>query len=196
MSFFDNTKNAGWALTIIGILMIISALVGFYTAFTADGGIGENVGLVVIAIGALIAAVIYFLYGNKVRTGAISTKIDVLGNYVRIVGVTTIIVALFTAIGSFLTEYSFWDQIVMIILGLIVIWASTKIMDGQKTTIDKVLWIVLLIVFVILFIVNFIGIFTNGFDVVTIIRSVCYAVVYLLMAGFLLDSDVKKKMGM
>ena len=51
-------------------------------------------------------------------------------------------------------------------------------------------------VFVILFIVNFIDIFTNGFDVVSIISSVCYAVIYLFMAAFLLDGDVKKKMGM
>ena len=75
MSFFDNTKITGLALTIIGVLMIIAGILQIYDGATMDGGLGENVGYVIAGIGALIAAVMYFLYGNKVRTGAISTKI-------------------------------------------------------------------------------------------------------------------------
>ncbi len=196
MSFFDNTKITGLALTIIGLLMIVAGILQIYDGATMDGGLGENVGYVIAGIGALIAAVMYFLYGNKVRTGAISTKISILGNYVRIVGATTVVVNIFAAIGGLMSSISFWDCVIMIILGLIVIWIGSKIDDGKTTTFDKILWIVLLLVFVVLFIVNFVGIFTNGLDVISIIKSVCYAVIYLFMAAFLLDGDVKKKMGM
>ena len=196
MSFFDNTKITGLALTIVGLLMIVAGILQIYDGATMDGGLGENVGYVIAGIGALIAAVMYFLYGNKVRTGAISTKISILGNYVRIVGATTVVVNIFAAIGGLMSSISFWDCVIMIILGLIVIWIGSKIDDGKTTTFDKILWIVLLLVFVVLFIVNFVGIFTNGLDVISIIKSVCYAVIYLFMAAFLLDGDVKKKMGM
>lgn len=196
MSFFDNTKVAGLALTVIGLLMIVAGFLQIYNGATMDGGIGENIGYVIAGIGALIAAVLYFIYGNKVRKGVISAKIDILGNYVRIVGVTTIVANIFAAIGGLMSSISFWDCVIMIILGFIVIWIGSKINDGKTTTFDKILWIVLLVVFVILFLVNFVGIFTNGFDIVTILKSVCYAVVYLFMTVFLLDGDVKSKMGM
>ena len=196
MSFFDNTKITGLALTIVGLLMIVAGILQIYDGATMDGGLGENVGYVIAGIGSLIAAVMYFLYGNKVRTGAITSKISILGNYVRVVGATTIVVGIFAAIGGIMSSISFWDCVIMIILGLIVIWIGSKIDDGKTTTFDKILWIVLLVVFVVLFIVNFIDIFTNGFNVISIISSLCYAIIYLFMSAFLLDGDVKKKMGM
>ena len=196
MSFFDNTKITGLALTIIGVLMIIAGILQIYDGATMDGGLGENVGYVIAGIGALIAAVMYFLYGNKVRTGAISTKISILGNYVRLVGATTVVVNIFNAVGGIISSISFWDSIIMIILGLIVIWIGSKIDDGKTTTFDKILWIVLLLVFVVLFIVNFVNLFTNGADAISTIQSICCPAIYLFMAAFLLDGDVKKKMGM
>ena len=111
MSFFDNTKITGLALTIIGVLMIIAGILQIYDGATMDGGLGENVGYVIAGIGALIAAVMYFLYGNKVRTGAISTKISILGNYVRIVGATTVVVNIFNAVGGIISSISFWENI-------------------------------------------------------------------------------------
>ena len=79
-----------------------------------EGGLGENVGYVIAGVGALIAAVMYFIYGNKVRTGVISSKISILGNYVRIVGATTVVVNIFAAIGGLMSSISFWDSIICI----------------------------------------------------------------------------------
>ncbi len=193
MSLTDNQKLVGWAFFIVGILMIVSALLGFYDAISKDGGLGENIGYFIAAIGGLIAAVLYFLYGNKVRTNAISGKFNILSNYIRIVGVNTVIVGIFSAIGGIISSIGFWDSIIMIILGLIVIWAAGKIADGEKTAIDKILWIVLTLVFLILFITSFLGIFAM-FDIIVLVESICYAVIYLFMFLYMIDGDVRSKM--
>ena len=186
MSFFDNTKIVGWAFTIIGILMIVSALLQIVDAVGMEGGIGENIGYLIAAIGAIIAAVIYFKFGNSVRVGAISNKIDILATFVKVVGATT-------AVGGIISSIGFWDSIVAIILGLIIIWIGGKIDDGKTTGFDKILWIVLLLIFLVLFITSLLAI---GGGFMQIISSICSVIVYLFMAVFLFDGDVKKKMGM
>ena len=193
MSFFDNTKIAGWAFFIIGILMIISAIMQIWNGAGQTESISENIGFVIAGIGALIAAVVYFLFGNKVRNGTISKKIDVLGNYVRVVGVTTAIIYLFAGIGGILNETSFWACFVWVILGLIIAWIGGKVNDGKTTGFDKILWIILLIIFVILFIGSLLSI---GGNAIAIISAICYAIVYLFMIIFLFDGDVRKDMGM
>ncbi|MDO5861324.1 MAG: hypothetical protein Q4Q58_00730 [Thermoplasmata archaeon] len=200
MSFTDNQKVVGWAFFIIGFLMVIAALLQLVDGFTLDGGLGEHAGYIIAAIGALIAAVLYFLFGNKVRTGALSGKLNILGSYVNIVGVTTVVIGIFAAIGGIMSDISFWDNVVAIILGLIVIWAASKIADGKTTTMDKILWIILTVVFLVLFVVSFLGLFSlegEGITlVVNILTSICYAIVYLFMLCYMFDNDVKKGMGM
>ena len=193
MSFFDNTKIAGWAFFIIGILMIISAIMQIWNGAGQTESISENIGYVIAGIGALIAAVVYFLFGNKVRNGTISKKIDVLGNYVRVVGVTTAIINLFALIGySVVGETAIATYVVWLILGIIIAWIGGKVNDGKTTNFDKILWIILLIVFVILLIGSLLGI---GGDIVNIVKAICYAIVYLFMIIFMFDADVRKKMG-
>ena len=135
----------------------------------------------------------YFLFGNKVRNGTISAKIDVLGNYVRVVGVTTAIINLFALIGySVVGETAIATYVVWLILGIIIAWIGGKVNDGKTTNFDKILWIILLIVFVVLFIGSLLGI---GGDIVNIVKAICYAIVYLFMIIFMFDADVRKKMG-
>ena len=192
MSLLDNTKIAGWAFFIIGILMIVSAIVQIWNGAGQTDSISNNIGYVIAGIGALIAAIVYFLFGNKVRSGAISKKIDVLGNYVKVVGVTTAIIYLFAAIGGILNEESFWICILWVILGIIIVFIGGKINDGRATNFDKILWIILLVVFVVLFIGSLLSI---GGGWVDIVKSICYAIVYLFMILFLIDGDVRKDMG-
>ncbi len=203
MSFIDNQKTVGLAFTIIGVLMIIAALLKVADAVTMDGELGDHVGYFIAAIGSIIAAVLYFMYGNKVRTGVLSGKLNILGNYVNIVGVTTVIIGIFAAIGGIMSSISFWDSVISIILGLIVIWAAKKILDGKETTIDKILWIILTVLFLLLFIFSFIGIFgviADGGEaihlIVNVLSAICYAIIYLFMLCYMFDGEVKKGMGM
>lgn len=195
MSFFDNTKVAGWGLFIVGILLIIAAIMKIVDGATADGGLGENLSFVVAGIGSLIAAFVYFGFGNSVRKGEVSKKIDVLGKFVRTYGVATVITGFFGAIAGLWGEaISTWDNIVILIIGLIVIWIASKINDGKTTNFDKILWIILLIVFVVLFILTLLDI--NFDNIISGIANVIMAIVYLYMIAFLFDGDVRKHMGM
>lgn len=200
MSFIDNQKIVGLAFTVIGVLMIIAALLKLVDGFTMDGGLGDHAGYIVAAIGSIIAAVIYFKFGNKVRTNGISGKLKILGNYVTVVGVTSVVIGIFAAIGGIMSDISFWDNVINIIIGLIIIWAGRKILDGKEITIDKILWILLTILFLILFVVFLIGIFGVEGDtlhvVIGVVSSICYAIVYLFMLCYMFDGDVKKGMGM
>ncbi|MFT0898633.1 hypothetical protein [Candidatus Methanoprimaticola sp. MG2] len=201
MSFVDNQKLVGTAFTVIGILFIIAALVQLVGAFSEEGWT-NIVGAVIAAIGAILAAILYFKYGNSVRKEELTGKLNILGSYVLVVGVTTVIVNIFAAIGGIIGEISFWDSLIMVILGIIVIWAGKKITDGKETTIDKILWIILTIVFLVLFVLNFVGIFGSFGSgealtiIISFITSVCYAVVFLFMLLYMFDGEVKKGMGM
>ncbi len=197
MSFFDNTKIAGWALFFAGLLMIVSALVGFYDAFAEHEGAGDQIGYLVIAIGALIGGLIYFGFGNSVRTGAISEKIEIVARLVLTVGTCTIVAAFFGIIGQVLIEVgdlgAIGMQILSFIFGLILLWIGKTINDGKTTTFDKILWIVLVVVFIILFLVNLFGIVPIG---LSSISAILMAIIYLFLLVFMFDDDVKKKMGM
>ena len=192
MSFFDNTKIAGWGLFFIGILMIISAILMIWNGATTEGD--DRLANVVVGIGALLAAFIYFGFGNSVRKGEISKKIDVLAQFVKTVGVATIVASLFAAIaGTWGVSISTWANVGMIILGIIVCWIAGKINDGKTTNFDRILWIILVVVFLVFFILKLSGAFGGAWY--DILSSILMAVVYLYMLAFMFDGDVRKKMG-
>ena len=195
MSFFDNTKIAGLGLFIIGILMIIGAILDIVNGATAEGGIGENIAFVIAGIGSLLGALIYFGFGNKVRKGEISEKIEVLGRFVITVGVAAIVINLFGAIGGMIGEaISAWSCVIGLIIGIIIAWIGSKINDGKTTNFDKILWIILVVVFLIEFILSLAGALDGG--LINILVSILMAIIYLYMLAFMFDGDVRKKMGM
>ena len=195
MSFFDNTKIAGWGLFICAILTIISAIISIYNGAVKEGD--DRLALVVAGIGALLAGFIYFGFGNSVRTGAISEKIEIVARLVLTVGTCTIVAAFFGIIGQVLIEVgdlgAIGMQILSFIFGLILLWIGKTINDGKTTTFDKILWIVLVVVFIILFLVNLFGIVPIG---LSSISAILMAIIYLFLLVFMFDDDVKKKMGM
>lgn len=193
MSFFDNTKIAGWGLFFIGILMIISAIISIWQGATKEGD--DRIALVVVGIGALLAAFVYFGFGNRVRKGEVSAKIDVLAQFVKTVGVATIVASFFAAIaGIWGVSVSTWTNVVILIIGVIIVWIGGKIDDGKTTTFDKILWIILVVIFLIEFILNLLGAF--GGEWYSILTCILMAIVYLYMLAFMFDGDVRKKMGM
>ena len=192
MSFFDNTKIAGWGLFLCAILMIISAIISIYNGAVKEGD--DRLALVVAGIGALLAAFIYFGFGNSVRKGEISKKIDVLAQFVKTVGVATIVASLFGAIaGTWGVSISTWSNVGMIILGIIICWIAGKINDGKTTNFDRILWIILVVVFLVFFLLRLSGAFGGAWY--DILSSILMAIVYLYMLIFMFDGDVRKKMG-
>ena len=200
MSFLDNTKTAGTALWIVGILMIISALLTIIGGVVDDEMNDHVIGWVILGIGSLICALVYFGFGKSVKSGEVSDKFDIVTKLVYVVGYTTIIGGVFAAlcglgfddIGGYL-----FRGIIKIVLGFVLLWIYKKITDGNVTTFDRIMWILLLVIFVICFISSFLGIGGSGLALaVNIIVAICNIVIYLFMIAFMLDNSVKAKFGM
>ena len=155
MSFLDNTKTAGTALWIVGILMIISALLTIICGVVDDEMNDHVIGWVILGIGSLICALVYFAFGKSVKSGEVSDKFDIVTKFVYVVGYTTIIGGVFAAlcgfgfddIGGYLVS-----GIISIVLGFVILWIHKKITDGNISTFDRIMWILLLVIFVICFI--------------------------------------------
>ncbi|WP_400224867.1 hypothetical protein [Methanomethylophilus alvi] len=200
MSFLDNTKTAGTALWIVGILMIISALLTIICGVVDDEMNDHVIGWVILGIGSLICALVYFAFGKSVKSGEVSDKFDIVTKFVEVVGYTTIIGGVFAAlcgfgfddIGGYLVS-----GIISIVLGFVILWIHKKITDGNISTFDRIMWILLLVIFVICFISSFFGIGGSGLALaVNIIVAICDIVIYLFMIAFMLDNSVKAKFGM
>ena len=200
MSFLDNTKTAGTALWIVGILMIISALLTIICGVGDDEMNDHVIGWVILGIGSLICALVYFGFGKSVKSGEVSDKFDIVTKFVYVVGYTTIIGGVFAAlcgfgfddIGGYLVS-----GIISIVLGFVILWIHKKITDGNISTFDRIMWILLLVIFVICFISSFFGIGGSGLALaVNIIVAICDIVIYLFMIAFMLDNSVKAKFGM
>lgn len=200
MSFLDNTKTAGTALWIVGILMIISALLTIICGVVDDEMNDHVIGWVILGIGSLICALVYFAFGKSVKSGEVSDKFDIVTKFVYVVGYTTIIGGVFAAlcgfgfddIGGYLVS-----GIISIVLGFVILWIHKKITDGNISTFDRIMWILLLVIFVICFISSFFGIGGSGLALaVNIIVAICDIVIYLFMIAFMLDNSVKAKFRM
>ncbi|WP_400219524.1 hypothetical protein [Methanomethylophilus alvi] len=200
MSFLDNTKTAGTALWIVGILMIISALLTIICGVVDDEMNDHVIGWVILGIGSLICALVYSAFGKSVKSGEVSDKFDIVTKFVYVVGYTTIIGGVFAAlcgfgfddIGGYLVS-----GIISIVLGFVILWIHKKITDGNISTFDRIMWILLLVIFVICFISSFFGIGGSGLALaVNIIVAICDIVIYLFMIAFMLDNSVKAKFGM
>ena len=200
MSFLDNTKTAGTALWIVGILMIISALLTIICGVVDDEMNDHVIGWVILGIGSLICALVYFAFGKSVKSGEVSDKFDIVTKFVYVVGYTTIIGGVIAALCGF----GFYDiggylvsGIISIVLGFVILWIHKKITDGNISTFDRIMWILLLVIFVICFISSFFGIGGSGLALaVNIIVAICDIVIYLFMIAFMLDNSVKAKFGM
>lgn len=182
MSFFDNPKNAGLALIIVAILNLIGAIIAIY-----EGATGEfSLGAVLAGVGAVIVAILYFGYGKKIRSGS-GSKVEILAGFVMVVGIGTIIAGIFGLVQSIS------GGIVSIIVGLIIIFCAKKINDGKTTTIDKIIWILLLIAFILGIIGGLLELL--AFPIGTIM-GICDIILYVFMLLLLIDPEVKDAMGM
>lgn len=202
MSFFDNPKNFGIAAIIIGAVSLISGLVAIVNGALADS---IATGSIVAAVGTLIFGILILGVGIPVYKGEESNKLNILGLFVRVIGIATIVTYLFSGAGQIIDESLATGVgwiIIGIIFGLILIWAAGKIVDGSADTMDKIIWILLLVAFAILTIVSLVGIFTPFLtdgaildQALLAILSLFEFILYAFLLVAVLSDDVKRAMG-
>lgn len=194
MSFFDKTETVGWMIIVIGILGVVRALLSVVGVVNGDYASNEKIGLIVTAVGFFVGAGILLVFGNKVRVGAISSKIDVLAGYVQTMGLVTMISGIFLIIagaivGSDAGTIMVSSGVVCLIFGAVVLYLGKTINNGKSKT--GILWMILVIVFFLLMVGS---LFTIGGDAVQIIQAVCSFIMYLFIFVFLFDREVKNAM--
>lgn len=191
MSFLSDNKNFGLAMMVAGILMAIIAVVNIVLHFT--------LGVAITAVGSIIYGLMIVGVGSSTRKGEISQKLDILGKYVFVVGAGLIVTSLFAAIGVAVelglvgVVAGIITVIISLIIGLIIIWISKKMTDGQVSTIDRVIWIIL----VIMFIISILGAIMQMLGgILAFLLGVCNLVIFLFLLSAFFDPEVKKAMGM
>lgn len=202
MSLLDNPKNFGLAAIIIGV---VSLLVGIMAI--VNGALADEIafGAIVAAIGTILYGLLILGIGLPIFKGEITNSLSILGKFVRVIGLATIVVGIFAGAGTIIDGSlggGISEIVIGLIFGLILIWVSTKILDGSVDLMDKIIWILLLIVFLILTIVSMVGIITpflGGFSVEIVflaILSLCQFILYAFLLFAVLSNDVKTAMGM
>ena len=205
MSFFKENRTAGIALMVLGAINLIVGLVALVTALTAGNIV---VSAVVACIGPIIMAALYLRFGISVKNGGVPKKIDILAYFVRLAGLSEMIIAVFNlwyAIETSGAVVAIGAVIISVIIGLIILFIAGRINDGKQDTGDKIIWIILVVLFAIsavLDVLAVIGFITDGnfaFDLKTIsalIVPIASFIIDVFMLLLLFDSDVKREMNM
>ena len=205
-SFFDNTKTVGMAFLIVGFILIADAILTIVLGFLYDNldakvteGFEKEKWMlycVIGGIGSFICACLYAFFANKVFNGTYSQKIVILEKYVRIVGITIALGGIFNAVAEIAggkdVGASLIGAILAVIIGLVIVFISTKINDGKETVGDSIIWILLLIAFILLLIFSIL----EAISLVGIIDGIAHVIIALFMIAFLFDPEVKSKMNM
>ncbi len=190
---------------VLGAINLIVGLVALVTALTAGNIV---VSAVVACIGPIIMAALYLRFGISVKNGGVPKKIDILAYFVRLAGLSEIIIAVFNlwyAIETSGAVVAIGAVIISVIIGLIILFIAGRINDGKQDTGDKIIWIILVVLFAIsavLDVLAVIGFITDGnfaFDLKTIsalIVPIASFIIDVFMLLLLFDSDVKREMNM
>jgi hypothetical protein len=205
-SFLDDTKTFGIVGIILGVIMIVSGVLGFITKdpyYAASAGIviyGLLVALLGIGVykGQVVAQI-----GNVFSEG-VNTKFGVLTAYIGVVGVGYLVMGICCIVQAVLTSnYGFGSGVVDIIFAAIVLYVAYTFKDGKQTTMDKVFFILLAIAFIVLAIAGFIGgigsLLSNAaiLDVIVgFVQGICLALLFVMLFLYLISPEVKSKLGM
>lgn len=205
MSFFDDNKKIGLALWVIGILMILVAILRIYFGLTDDAVKADDrqTGWVTMGVCSLICALMFFGYGQNIRSGQIGDKFTIAAKLTFVIGMFTIIVGIFTAVSGFgfheVTSFAVQGA-AMIVLGLVVLFIYRTITGENAEAINKVIWIALMAIFILMLIASVANLFGinsgNTMNIITAVGTVGYIVVYLFVTVCMLDKDVRAKFGM
>ncbi|MCL2149209.1 MAG: hypothetical protein FWH47_07730 [Methanomassiliicoccaceae archaeon] len=190
-------------MIIIGFVSLITAVCSVVIAGVYDIPQARiRAGIVVGAIGTAIFGWLILQFGKKVRDG-MNDKVAFVSGLMRVVGIATILGAIFAAVSSGLILGSIGAGIVSfvvaIIVGLIYLWIAEKIKGKDKNIISKFLWVLILVaspIVAIFYLIAFFGsIGSDPWVLMEGIRSLCWCPVYIFVFLAMLSPEIKQSMG-
>jgi hypothetical protein len=200
MILFDDSKSVGLIFEIVGALMAVNSI-ALIVGGTNDMIVplieeteNPDIFYMVYGGGSLIASLIYILYAHTVMKGKFDNKLDVLAGYVRVVGVTTMIIVIGESLGEYLCgielALTLLVAVIGTILGITVILISFSMNNGKKTKGKRILWWILVMAFAIMVIYNFMP----AESYLDLVYMIAHLLIGLFMLLFLFDPEVKMEM--
>jgi hypothetical protein len=190
-------KNAGIAFMIVGAITLLGGILTIILPIADVEGYSDRdiAYFIILAIGEIIAGLLYFIYGRRANAGRITKQIDVLTQFVKVVGLTAIISGVFSTAASIYPDIDlgtfFAGAISSIIIGVILLVISILIKDGRKSILDKLLWTALLIAFLSLFLISLLEILA----VDNVVAGAVGVLTYVFMVILLFEPEVELSMG-
>ncbi|MCL2317977.1 MAG: hypothetical protein FWC44_02835 [Methanomassiliicoccaceae archaeon] len=214
MSFFDDNKNIGLLLIIMGIMTILGGVI--VAAVVGGGGLG---GGIVWLIGALIAGILALIAGLNIRESSekfttilslfggivglkisFDNKVGVVCLVMMVYGITTILLAVFMMIAYAIwggISYGIGGVIIAFIVGIFFIYSATLISGDRKTSNGFIIWVILLILIIlgiigaILQIIGGLGMFHILYTLATVINGLCSLLIVIFLLIRIISPEIK-----
>ena len=201
MLFFENEKVLGLVFWAVAAFFIFDSVLVMLIPF---GFIDMEIPIevadvvlfcVIVGSGRHISALLYAWNAHRVMIGKVSGSVQILSQYVIIVGVTTLIIEVMDAIGEIVCIGSLADGLITMAIGIVfcvvLMLVSYKIGKGKKGPLKKFLWAVLVIAFIIMAVYNVLPV--ESYE--DLIYCTSHLIIAIFMLLFLLDTGVREEMG-
>ena len=150
---------------------------------------------VVTGVGSLIAALLYAWNAHRVMIGKVAGSVQILSQYVMIVGLTTMIIYCADAVGMIVAYGSLDEGLINIVASvlfyIILMAVAFKIGRGKKGFLKKFLWAILVIAFVLMAVANILPV--ESYE--ELASSIAHLIIAIFMLLFLMDTGVREEMG-
>ena len=192
---FDDNKKMGQIFIWAALLGAIVAVIGIIAAAFIDNI--EIVAVIFSAVGTFVSAYLLYQFGVELRDNSTDkvpipvitkiigpfidhsdplTRVSIFSGIVKLIGISLIVSGLFTAIGMVaagLGAVGIGTAVLMILIGLVFLWASREISKGGD---HSFMWILLLILFILSLLVALISLFN--------IATLAQGLLWLILSGY------------
>lgn len=200
MLFFENEKILGLVFWIVAVVFIMDSFIIMLAPFgfiTVDIPQGTDIMIYCLVTGAgcLVAALLYAWNAHRVMVGKVAGSVQILSQYVMIVGLTTMIMLCADAVGT-IVAYGSLDEgmikiVAAVIFYIVLIAVAYKIGRGKKGLLKEFLWAILIIAFVLMAVFNVLPV--ESYE--ELASSIAHLIIAIFMLLFLLDTGVREEMG-
>lgn len=207
MSFFDNTKNFGWLMTVAALVAFVFGIVGIVTEATG----GDTIDVIKsVAIGVANLLVLLFAIGvvrgrYLLKIGRFvkdaSASFGVLCGFITVNGVASLIMGI-TAITSGATPTGMLSGIFLTVIGAVSIIMAIVMTSRKGVSGNKAAFAILILIFILMVASGILSLLTGIFvtsDGPVAIVVIAVAVVIMLEGifalAFLTSPNTRKELG-
>ncbi len=202
MWFFGNTRALGIIFLLVALLLLFDGIIMMTEAvdltdiIPPDTPMSDSTAFATVAgAGIIFAALLYIVYAHRVMIGKLTGKINVLSQYVAVVGITTMVIIVSEGIGIYAAGGSYEDMETIARLGfafaIILLLVAYRIGSGKRGDVKRFRWAVLVIAFVLMALESL----TEAADYGQYAEHIAHLLLAIFMILFLIDDEVRRDMG-